>query len=99
MDNKKLTEMTQSEKSINSPAEEMRSENNMDNQSLEKIRSRVRRRVTYAMTIVYSITAPGITAWLLWKGEIETAVAVFSGIASTTTGIIAFWFGNRQAPK
>lgn len=72
----------------------------MDNKtSLEIARSKVRRVVTYAMTAVYSISAPGIVCWLLYEGETESALAVFSGIASTTASIIAFWFGNRQTQK
>ena len=29
----------------------------------------------------------------------QLATAIFSGIASATTSIIAFWFGTRQAQK
>ena len=58
-------------------------------------KSRVRVRVTYGMSAAYGLGALGLITWLMWKGETEQAIAVFSGLASTTAAIMAFWFGSR----
>ena len=68
-------------------------------EKLEAARSRVRRIVTYIMTLVYAAAALYLIFWLLRKGQVEFAIAIFSGIASTAASIIAFWFGNRQTQK
>ena len=73
---------------------------NIDNErQLDMRRSQVRIWVTYTMTALYSITALILISYLLYKEDISSALAVFAGISSTTTGIIAFWFGTRQGPK
>ena len=76
------------------------SQDNTDNSRIiDVMRSSVRIVVTYIMTALYSVTA-FILIWCLLKMDnIEAALAVFAGISSTTTGIIAFWFGTRQGPK
>ena len=66
---------------------------------LEIARSKVRIRVTYIMTVVYAVAALYIIYWLLDDNRVDFAIAVFSGIASTTASIIAFWFGTRQTQK
>ena len=58
-------------------------------------KSRVRVRVTYGMSAAYGLGALGLITWLMWRGETDQAIAVFSGLASTTSAIIAFWFGSR----
>ena len=58
-------------------------------------KSRVRVRVTYGMSTAYGLGALGLITWLMWRGETDQAIAVFSGLASTTSAIIAFWFGSR----
>ena len=73
---------------------------NIDNErQLDMRRSQVRIWVTYAMTALYSVTALLLIWYLLDTKNIKAALAVFAGISSTTTGIIAFWFGTRQGPK
>ena len=73
---------------------------NIDNErQLDMRRSQVRIWVTYAMTALYSVTALILISYLLHKGDISSALAVFAGISSTTTGIIAFWFRARQGSK
>ena len=58
-------------------------------------KSQVRVVVTYSMTGAYVIAALGLIAWLMWMDKSELAIGVFSGVASTTATIIAFWFGSR----
>ncbi len=52
-------------------------------------------RVTCGMSAAYALGALGLITWLMWKEETEQAIAVFSGLASTTAAIMAFWFGSR----
>ena len=67
-----------------------------DTEKQQQIRkSQVRVVVTYFMTGAYVITAIGLIAWLMWTDKSELAIGVFSGVASTTATIIAFWFGSR----
>ena len=68
-------------------------------EKLEAARSKVRIRVTYIMTLVYAVAALYLIYRLLKNGQVEFAIAIFSGIASTAAGIIAFWFGTRQTQK
>ena len=83
-----------------SPGADLSQRDNMDNEGqLDKRRSQVRILVTYAMTVLYSITALLLIWYLLDMQKIEAALAIFAGISSTTTGIIAFWFGTRQGQK
>ena len=60
-------------------------------------KSKVRVRVTYIMSVTYAVGAVGIIAWLMALGKTELALGVFSGVASTTASITAFWFGSRGA--
>ena len=69
-----------------------------DAEKKQQIRkSQVRVVVTYFMTGAYVITAIGLIAWLMWLDKSDLAIGVFSGVASTTATIIAFWFGSRGA--
>lgn len=58
-------------------------------------KSQVRVVVTYFMTAAYVLTSIGLIGWLMWADKSELAIGVFSGVASTTATIIAFWFGSR----
>lgn len=58
-------------------------------------KSNVRVFVTYAMTLAYILAALGLIGWLMWQSKTELALGVFSGVASTTSAVIAFWFGSR----
>ena len=58
-------------------------------------KSQVRVVVTYFMTTAYVLTSIGLIGWLMWVDKSELAIGVFSGVASTTATIIAFWFGSR----
>ncbi len=66
---------------------------------LEFKKSRVRVCVTYAMTGTYIFGALGLISCLMWKGETQLALGVFSGVASTTTAVFAFWFGARGSAR
>lgn len=69
-------------------------------QRIQDIRkSKVRVCVTYGMTGAYIVGALGLITWLMWQEETELAIGIFSGVASTTTAIIAFWFGSRGATR
>ena len=71
---------------------------NHQEQRMQDIRkSKVRVYVTYGMTGAYIVGALGLITWLMWQKETELALGIFSGVASTTTAIIAFWFGSRGA--
>ncbi len=64
----------------------------------QKIRkSNVRIVVTYFVVGVYSITAVGITLFLLVfrPEQTELAIGVFNGLATLAAGIAGFWFGSR----
>ncbi len=59
-------------------------------------KSRVRVYVTYIMTWTYAVSATFVVVWLLVVlKQPELALGVFSGLASTTAAITAFWFGSR----
>ena len=62
-------------------------------------KSKVRVYVTYAMTTAYIVGALGLIAWLMWQKKTELALGIFSGLASTTAAIIAFWFGSRGSVR
>ena len=62
-------------------------------------KSRVRVWVTYVMTAAYAVAALGLVAWLMWVDKTDLAIGVFSGLASTSASIIAFWFGSRGAAR
>ena len=62
-------------------------------------KSNVRVRVTYIMTVAYAIAALGLMAWLMRTDKTELAIGVFSGLASTSASIIAFWFGSRGSAR
>ncbi len=47
------------------------------------------------MTVAYVVTSIGLIGWLMWVDKSELAIGVFSGVASTTATIVAFWFGSR----
>ena len=69
-----------------------------DTEKKQQIRkSQVRVVVTYFMTTAYVVAAIGLIAWLMLMDKSELAIGVFSGVASTTATIIAFWFGSRGA--
>ena len=69
-------------------------------QRVQDIRkSKVRVYVTYGMTGAYIVGALGLITWLMWQEETELAIGIFSGVASTTTAIIAFWFGSRGSSR
>ena len=65
----------------------------------EMRKSKVRVWVTYVMTAAYAIAALGLVAWLLATAKTDLAIGVFSGLASTSASIIAFWFGSRGAAR
>ena len=67
--------------------------NSREDQEIRK--SNVRVVVTYLMSSAYALAALGTIAWLLFKDEVELALGIFSGLASTTAAIVAFWFGSR----
>ena len=70
----------------------------LDAEKKQQIRkSQVRVVVTYFMTTAYVVTAIGLIAWLMLLEKSDLAIGVFSGVASTTATIIAFWFGSRGA--
>ena len=58
-------------------------------------KSRVRVRITYLMGGSYAFASIGLIAWLMFSNSTELALGVFSGLASTSATIIAFWFGSR----
>lgn len=58
-------------------------------------KSKVRVVVTYLMSAAYAVAALGLIGWLMALGKTELALGVFSGVASTTATITAFWFGSR----
>ncbi|WP_419166803.1 hypothetical protein [Candidatus Palauibacter sp.] len=62
-------------------------------------KSKVRVWVTYAMTLAYAIAALGLIGWLMVQQKTELAIGVFSGLASTSASIIAFWFGSRGSAR
>ena len=62
-------------------------------------KSNVRVVVTYLMSGAYALAALGTIAWLLFKDEVELALGIFSGLASTTAAIVAFWFGSRGSAR
>ena len=67
-----------------------------DMEQAQKIsKSKVRVRVTYLMSGAYAVGALGLIGWLMASGKTELALGVFSGLASTTASITAFWFGSR----
>ena len=72
----------------------------LDQQRMHDIRkSKVRVYVTYAMTSAYIVAALGLISWLMWQTKTELAMGVFSGVASTTSAITAFWFGSRGSAR
>ena len=62
-------------------------------------KSRVRVYVTYIMTATYAVAALTLIVWLMLGDRIELAIGVFSGVASTSASIIAFWFGSRGSAR
>lgn len=74
---------------------------NMEHESrVHDIRkSKVRVYVTYSMTAAYVIAALGLIAWLMWQQKTDLAMGIFSGVASTTSAITAFWFGSRGSAR
>lgn len=62
-------------------------------------KSRVRVRITYLMGGSYAFASIGLIGWLMFSGSTELALGVFSGLASTSATIIAFWFGSRGPAK
>lgn len=68
-------------------------------EDLEIRKSKVRVVVTYLMSGAYVLAALGTIGWLLFKDEVELALGIFSGLASTTAAIVAFWFGSRGSAR
>lgn len=62
-------------------------------------KSKVRVCVTYIMTWAYALVAAFLVGLLIWRDKTELAIAVFSGVASTSASIIAFWFGSRGSAR
>ena len=62
-------------------------------------KSKVRVWVTYIMTATYAVAAIGLIAWLMLTDKTDLAIGVFSGLASTSASIIAFWFGARGSAR
>ena len=62
-------------------------------------KSKVRVWVTYVMTAAYAVAALGLVGWLMWVDKTDLAIGVFSGVASTSASIIAFWFGSRGSAR
>ena len=62
-------------------------------------KSKVRVWVTYIMTLAYAMAAIGLVGWLMLVDKTDLAIGVFSGLASTSASIIAFWFGSRGAAR
>jgi hypothetical protein len=58
-------------------------------------KSQVRVVVTYSMMGAYVFTSIVLVGWLMVLNKPEMAIGVFSGVASTSASIIAFWFGSR----
>lgn len=71
--------------------------NSREDQEIRK--SKVRVVVTYLMSGAYVVAALGTIAWLLFNDEVELALGIFSGLASTTAAIVAFWFGSRGSAR
>ncbi len=62
-------------------------------------KSKVRVWVTYVMTAAYAVAALGLVGWLMWVEKTDLTIGVFSGVASTSASIIAFWFGSRNLAR
>ena len=62
-------------------------------------RSNVRVAVTYMMSGAYVLAALGTITFLLWCKKFEEALAVFTGLASTSAAIVSFWFGSRGSVR
>ena len=68
----------------------------LDEEKKQQIRkSQVRVVVTYFMMGAYVFTSIVLVGWLMALNKPEMAIGVFSGVASTSASIIAFWFGSR----
>ena len=68
----------------------------LDEEKKQQIRkSQVRVVVTYFMMGAYVFTSIVLVGWLMVLNKPEMAIGVFSGVASTSASIIAFWFGSR----
>ena len=65
----------------------------------EMRKSRVRVWVTYTMTATYALASLYLIVWLLRTDKTDLAIGVFSGLASTSASIIAFWFGARGSAR
>ena len=63
---------------------------------IEKNRSAVRRRVTYAVIYAYLGLAVIVVVWLMWAGRYEVAIGVLGGVAGLAGSISGFWFGSRR---
>lgn len=58
-------------------------------------KSKVRIWVTYTMTAASAFAAIGLIGWLMLTEHTDLVIGVFSGVASTSASIVAFWFGSR----
>ena len=65
---------------------------------LERKRSLVRQRVTYAAIFAYLALAFIVVVWLMWAGRYEIAIGVLGGVAGLAGSISGFWFGSRRSP-
>lgn len=71
-------------------------------------RSRVRRWVTYWLTLAYIALALLLIGLFLWQGLfkaatpelgsqfLQTGLAIFSGVSVAALSVIGYWFGNRN---
>lgn len=66
---------------------------------IEKIRSRVRRWVTYGVIYVYLVLAAVVVVWLMWAERYDMAIAVLGGVAGIAGSITGFWFGARRPQR
>ena len=65
---------------------------------LDRKRSMVRQRVTYAAIYTYLVLAAFVIVYLMWAGRYEVAIGVLGGVAGLAGSISGFWFGSRRSP-
>ena len=66
---------------------------------LDRKRSMVRQRVTYAAIYTYLVLAAFVVVYLMWAGRYEIAIGVLGGVAGLAGSISGFWFGSRRSPS
>ena len=62
----------------------------------ETRRSWVRIVVTYLFAAAYVAAAGYLIVSFIESGNIEAALAAFSGLGTFASAVVGFWFGNRQ---